>query len=216
MPGASLFADISAAGRRELEARAVERRFAAGEVLFTAGSPARGLFVIAEGRVRVTRGGHGRPHVVHEEGPGGTLGEIPVFDGGSYPATAVAREPTRCVVYTPQAIAAAMDVDPKVGWVIARGLARRVRELLERVDRFTARDVTARLAAVIRERHRAGGGAAFTLGQTHQELAEELGTVREVVVRSLRELRRRGIIASAGRGRYRVTGARGLDAAAES
>ena len=216
MSGASLFADISVAGRRELEARAVTRRYAAGEVLFTAGSAARGLFVILEGRVRVTRGRHGRPHVVHEEGPGGTLGEIPLFDGGGYPATAVAREATRCVVYTPQAITAAMGVDPQVGWAIARTLAGRVRGLLERLDRFTARDVTARLAAHVRERHQAGRGAAFTLGQTHQELAEELGTVREVVVRSLRELRRKGVIASAGRGRYRVTDARALEAAAES
>jgi len=216
MSGAPFFADISAAGRRELEARAVTRRYAAGEVLFTVGSAARGLFVILEGRVRVTRGRHGRPHVVHEEGPGGILGEIPVFDGGGYPATAVAREATRCVVYTPRAIDAAMAVDPKVGWAIARSLAGRVRGLLERLDRLTARDVTARLAALVRERHRASHGAAFALGQTHQELAEELGTVREVVVRSLRELRRRGVIASAGRGRYRVTDWRRLEAVAES
>jgi CRP-like cAMP-binding protein len=119
-------------------------------------------------------------------------------------------------VYTPQAISAAMSVDPKVGWAIARALALRVRGLLERLDRFTARDVTARLAAVVRERHRAARAATFTLGQTHQELAEELGTVREVVVRSLRELRRRGAITSAGRGCYRVSDARALDAAAET
>ena len=195
MAESPLFAGISAAGRRELEARAVSKRFRAGEVLFSAGTPARGLFVIAEGRVRVTRGGHGRPHVVHEEGPGGTLGEVPLFDGGNYPATAVAREDTRCIVYSPQVVAAAMAADPKVGWAIARTLAGRVRKLLERLDRFTARDVTARLASVLAE-HQGSSPAAFALGQTHQQLAEELGTVREVVVRSLRELRRRGAIAS--------------------
>jgi len=74
--------------------------------------------------------------------------------------------------------------------------------------------VTARVAHALPARHRAGGGATFTLGQTHEQLAEELWTVREVVVRSLRELRRRGVIASAGRGRYRVTDARALDTAA--
>ncbi len=218
MTGTSLFEGIGAAGRRELAARAVQRRFGAGEVLYTQGSPARGLFVILEGRVRVMRGTRGRPHLLHEEGPGGTLGEVPLFDGGGYPATAIARTETRCVVYTPQAIAAAMAADPKVGWAIARSLAGRVRGLVERLDRLAARHVTARVAAVVLARHRAagggGGGAAFTLDQTHQQLAEELGTVREVVVRGLRALRRRGVIASAGRGRYRVTDARGLEAAA--
>jgi CRP-like cAMP-binding protein len=89
-----------------------------------------------------------------------------------------------------------------------------VRALVDRLDRLAALDVTSRLAAIVRESHRARRGAAFTLGQTHQGLAEELGTVREVVVRSLRELRRRGIITSAGRGRYRVADARALDMAA--
>jgi CRP/FNR family transcriptional regulator len=214
MTAPSLFESIGPAGRRELAARAVIRRFTAGEVLFTAGSPARGLFVILEGRVRVIRGGRGRAHVVHEEGPGGTLGEVPLFDGGGYPATAIAQETTRCAVYTAQGIAAAMAVDPKVGWAMAAALARRVRALVDRLDRLAARDVRSRLAAIVRECHGARRGAAFTLGQTHQGLAEELGTVREVVVRSLRELRRRGIIASAGRGRYRVADTRALDMAA--
>ncbi|HXY69227.1 MAG TPA: Crp/Fnr family transcriptional regulator [Gemmatimonadales bacterium] len=214
MTGPRLFDGIGAATRRDLDARALVRRYARGEVLFTAGSEARGLFVILDGRVRVSRGGRGRPHVVHEEGPGGTLGEVPLFDGGGYPATAVAREPTRCLLYTPRAVAAAMAADPAVGWAIARALARRVRELVERLDGFAARDVTARVAAAVRERHRAAGGAAFTLGQTHEQLAEELWTVREVVVRSLRALRRRGVLATAGRGRYRVADARALDIAA--
>jgi CRP-like cAMP-binding protein len=205
-----LFDGVGPAGRRELTARAVERRFRAGEVLFTAGSAARGLYVILEGQVRVLRGHGGRQHVVHVEGPGGTLGEVPLFDGLGYPATAVAQLPTRCAVYTPPAIAAAMAADHRFGWVIARNLARRVRGLVERLDRYAARDVAARLAAVILERHRAVGGGPFALGQTHQELAEELGTVREVVVRALRALRRRGAIGSAGRGRYLVRDVRAL------
>src|SRR3954453_14745730 len=85
------------AARRALLAGAVERRLGAGEVLFLAGAPARGLFVVLEGRVRVVRGAGGRPHVIHEETAGGTLGEVPMFEGSTYPATAVAAEPTRCL-----------------------------------------------------------------------------------------------------------------------
>jgi predicted transcriptional regulator len=43
-----------------------------------------------------------------------------------------------------------------------------------------------------------------TLGGTQQEVAEELGTVREVVVRAVRALCESGAIEPAGRGRYRV------------
>jgi len=207
------FDGIRAAGRRELEARAVVRRYPAGAVLFTQGTPARGLFVITEGRVRVMRGSSGRTHVVHVEGPGGTLGEVPLFDGGGYPATAIAQEDTRCIVYTPAAIAAAMAADPSVAWAIARALAGRVRDLVQRLDRLTGQGVMARLAEYVLAR--SAGAAIVDLGQTQQELAEELGTVREVVARSLRTLRRRGVLASAGRGRFKITNRSALELLAE-
>jgi CRP/FNR family transcriptional regulator len=208
------FDGIRAAGRRELEARAVVRRYPAGAVLFTQGTPARGLFVITEGRVRVLRGSRGRTHVVHVEGPGGTLGEVPLFDGGNYPATAIAQEDTRCVVYTPAAMAAAMAADPTVAWAIARSLAGRVRELVERLDRLAVQGVTTRLAACLLTLPESDDG--LELGQTQQELAEDLGTVREVVARSLRSLRRRGVLTSAGRGRFRIADRQTLELLAES
>src|SRR5207253_2042955 len=94
-----LLADASPGARAVLAAGSVERRFAAGAVQFTAGSPARGLVILLEGRVRVLRAtAEGRQHVIHTEGPGGTLGEVPLYTGGGYPATAVAIEPVRCVV----------------------------------------------------------------------------------------------------------------------
>ncbi|MFL5475636.1 MAG: helix-turn-helix domain-containing protein, partial [Gemmatimonadales bacterium] len=62
-----------------------------------------------------------------------------------------------------------------------------------------------RLARLLQARQQAvGSGVPFTLGRTQLETAEELGTVREVVVRAIRELRQEGIIESAGRGRYLV------------
>jgi CRP/FNR family transcriptional regulator len=196
------FAELPAASRRRLAARGAERRWAAGETLFAAGSPPRGLFVVLEGRVRVVRAA-GRAHVVHVEGPGGTLGEVPLFAGGPYPATAVADGPTRCAVFPPEAVLASVAEDPALALLFLGRLARRVRELVDRLDRATTLSVTGRLAAWLLER-RARAGDPFTLGLTQARLAEELGTVREVVVRTLRELREAGAIEAAGRGRYRV------------
>ncbi|MDF1505866.1 helix-turn-helix domain-containing protein, partial [Roseisolibacter sp. H3M3-2] len=53
-------------------------------------------------------------------------------------------------------------------------------------------------------RHAASGGRAFVLARTQQEAAEELGTVRELVVRGLRALRAAGVVRAAGGGRYVV------------
>jgi CRP-like cAMP-binding protein len=200
-----LFAGISDAACRELAARSVVRTYESGERLFDVGSSARGLYVVVRGRVRVVRDANARRHVLHEEGPGGTLGEVPLFEGGGYPATAVAAEPTRCVVVGRDAIAAAMRADPELAWRFLGRLAGRVRTLVERLDGLAARSVAQRLAALIVARHEApAGGRAVTLGGTQQQVAEELGTVREVVVRAVRALRDAGAIEPLGRGRYVV------------
>jgi CRP/FNR family transcriptional regulator len=195
--------------RDALLAGAVERRFAADAVLFLAGTPARGLYVVLEGRVRVLRAGAGRAHVLHDEGPGGTLGDVPVFEGldgatPTYPATAIAAEPTRCLLLTRATVRAAVRADPEVALALLARLAGRVRLLVERADARVARGTGARLAALLLARHAASRGRPFTLARTQQEAAEELGTVREVVVRGLRALRTAGIVRAVGGGRYVV------------
>jgi CRP/FNR family transcriptional regulator len=211
-----LFASLPPAAAAGLAARAVERRFAPGAVLYTAGSTPAGLLVILEGRVRVVRGRGGRQHLVHEEGPGGALGEVPVFSGGAYPATAIAAEPTRCVLLSTAALQATVRDHPDVAFLFLRRLAERTRLLVDRVDGLAGRDVAGRLARLMLERQRTDGASAgITLGRTQAEVAEALGTVREVVVRALRQLRDDGLIEAAGRGRYRIRDAKALTRLAE-
>jgi CRP-like cAMP-binding protein len=200
------FAGASDAARRTLAARTMRRTYDTGEALFSAGAEARGLYVVVSGRVRVLRQAAGRRHVLHEEGPGGTLGEVPLFEGGGYPATAIAAEPTTCLVVGRDAIAAAMRADPNLAWELLARLAARVRVRVERIDALAARSVSQRLAALLVARRAQGGGAdgAITLGGTQGQVAEELGTVREVVVRAVRGLCNAGAIEALGRGRYRV------------
>ena len=209
------FRDVSTEALRALAQHATERRYAVNVALFTAGARPAGLHLVVEGRVRVVRGRGHRRHVVHEEVAGGALGEVPVFAGGTYPATAIAAEPTRCVILPADAIAAAARRDPAVAFVFLRRLAERTRHLVDRLDRFAGQAVAGRLAAHLLVRGRAAGGGPFTLGQTQGELAEELGTVREVLVRELRKLRLAGAIVAAGRGRYRIGDARALALLAE-
>jgi CRP-like cAMP-binding protein len=199
-----LFAHLSPELVANLAHRSVERRFAAGQLLYAAGTVPAGLLVVLEGRVRVVRG-NGRQHVIHEEGPGGALGEVPVFDGGTYPATAIAGEPTRCLLLPTEALRSAIRASPETSLLFLQRLGERTRHLVDRLDGLTVHDVNARLARLLQTRQQAvGPGVPFSLGRTQLETAEELGTVREVVVRALRDLRQDGVIESAGRGRYVV------------
>lgn len=206
-----IFRGASPAARRVLAGGAVRRRYGAGETLWTAGSAPRGLFTVLEGEVRILRGGGGRQHVVHVERAGGTLGEIPLFDGGLLPATAVASAPTECIIVDGDTLRAAIEIDPTLALRFLARLAARVRHLVDRLDRLAMLDVTSRLATMVLARYEAAGGESFGLGTSHAAIAEEIGTVREVIVRGLRRLRAERVIGSAGRGRYRVLDRRRLE-----
>ncbi len=196
---------LSEIALRRLAQAATERRYAAGAVLFRAGDPPDALYLVLEGRVRVVRSAaDDRTQLLHGEGPGGVLGEIPVFGGGPYPATAVAVEATRCARIDAALLERLLAECPEVARFALRRLAERSRVLLGRMDDLLARTVPARVAAVLLARAQRARGGAFTLGMSQAALAEELGTAREVVVRALGALCAAGAVRRVGRARYAV------------
>jgi CRP/FNR family transcriptional regulator len=197
-----LFRDASPAVVDALAKRAMVVTTATDQVLFLTNSEPRGWWIVLEGKVRVVRGDAARQHVVHTEGPGGTLGEVPLVSGGRHPATAIAAEPTSCALFTRDALEAAIGEAPPIAFILAQRLAERVRLLVDRLDDRSARSVQARLIEFLLARPRQR--SSISLGMTQQALAEELGTVREVVSREMRTLARRGWIESLGGGRYRI------------
>ncbi len=205
-----LVGGLPLAARRVLAAKAVVRTYAAGELLWVAGDEINSLAIVLEGRVRVVREARGRQHVLHSEGPGGTLGEVPVFTRHLAPATALAVARTRCLILSRDTIEAAIVAEPAVAWLLLGRLAERVWTLVERVDRLALDSVTTRLASLVLSELERSDGDVITLGMTQTVLAAELGTVREVVVRALRTLRQKSLIEPAGRGRLRVIDAPGL------
>ena len=207
-------AGLPPAALAALARHAVSRRFEPGQVLWTAGGTSKGLYLVLEGEVRVVRGRGSRQCVIHVEGAGGTLGEIPLFADGVYPATAVATRPTRCAVLSGSAFFDVARAHPELAFRFLERLAGRVRELVSRLDRLALLDARARVAGFLLARQ-TGAGAAVTLGMTQERLAEELGTVREVVVRALKDLARRRMIGAAGRGRFTILDPDGLARLAE-
>lgn len=190
-----LFRGLREGSLRLLAQHGIERSFAPGETLFRAGETPWGIFVVLEGRIRVVRGGGGgRQVAVHTEGPGGTLADVPFFAGGVLPATAIAAEPSRCAIFPKEALRAAIAAHPDVAFALLGRLALRVRELVGRLEQVSSKSVAARLATYLLRRSEERESHVVSLGMTQSQLAEELGTVREVIVRELRELRRAQLI----------------------
>lgn len=197
-----LLRDCAARTIALLAQHAVKRRYAKGQTLFRAGEKSRGLILLIRGRARVVRLTGDRGRVVHFEEEGGTLGEVPLYDGQGYPATAVAERDSVVVLIDRQALGGAMKQDERLAWALLHRLARRVRSLVDRLDALSADSVRRRLVAWLL--HEADSRGIIHLTQTQADLAVELGTAREVLVRELGKLRRAGLLTTGGRREWRI------------
>ena len=205
-----LFAHFSDAARERLAARCLTRTYGAGHVLFTTGEPCRGLYIVQSGRVRIYRTSpSGREQVLHSEGPGHPVAELPLFDGGPYPASAVTEVESR-LVFLPRAdFQALYRENPDVADAVVRELGKRLRHLVHVTETLAFRDVAARLASFLAEYAEQHGqttaaGTEIVLDRTREELSQELGTARESVSRALKQLTEKGLIKPLARRRVLI------------
>lgn len=203
-----LFRGISADMLKPLAKRAVKRHLNSGEVLFLAGEPARGLYVIVSGSVRAFRlSEEGREQTIHVEFAGATVAEVPVFDGGTYPSTVMTEEESVVLFLEKEAVLTFLRQNPEAALSALAVLAGRLRRVASLVEGLSLQDVMQRLSAMLIEeakrRHdHIQNGDFFLLPNSHQKLAARIGTVREVVTRNLNRLIDEGLIAVVG---HRIT-----------
>ena len=195
-----LFRDLGPDVLQALASRAREKKIRRDEILFIAGEPADGLYVIVSGSVRAFRSGpDGREQVIHVERAVTTIAEVPVFDNGNYPSTVAAEEDSKVLFIRKADILKACMEYPDLALAAARLLAARLRKCAELVESLSLREVGQRLARLMFEDGRSRGiatekGQTFTQKLTHNQLAARIGTVREVVTRSILRLQAQGLI----------------------
>jgi CRP/FNR family transcriptional regulator len=187
------FAHLDAAAMEAVARKATRRRYSRGELLFLEGDPCAGLHVIQEGRIKLYKVSlEGREQIVRLPGPGEFFNEVAVFDRGSNPVSAMAALDARVWVVDCAAMRHLVSNHPSLAAAIINNLASRSRHLLSLVEDLSLRTVTARLAKLLLTR--AQTGAEGPQPMTQQEMAAQLGTVREMVGRVLRTFEDEGLI----------------------
>jgi CRP/FNR family transcriptional regulator len=185
------FAALARAGER--------RRYGKGQLLFAENQPCIGLIVVLAGAVRIFKmDPRGRELTLGREEPGSSVAELPLFDGGNYPAAAEAAEEDTILYVVPRArFQTLMREHPEIAAAALKALGVRLRKMLKMLEAHSLHTVRARMAAyLVRAAH---GQASFALDETNEAIAGQLGTVREVVSRTLRSLREAGVITLHGR-----------------
>lgn len=195
-----LFSEVDIEGITKLAQRATEMQFRPGEMLFFSGDAAKGLFAVVSGKVRVFRHNpEGREQVMHMDTVGATIGEVPVFDNGSYPASAIAEEATEVLFINTRDIHAFCLEHPAFALRALKLMAERVRRHAQLVEALSFHEVGQRLALfLLNEARNAGidgrGQSTFRLALSNHEIAIRIGSVRDVVSRALARLQHDGMV----------------------
>ena len=183
-----------------LTSHLVQRNYSAGELIFSEGEPCAGLYVVELGNVRIFKSSAGgREQVLSIDGPGSSIAELPVFDGGNYPASAQAVSESTLLFFSRQDFQALCLQHPQVALKVLRVIGGRLRRLVGIIEELSFTTVRHRLIALLvrlgkTDGVRSGDVITLTLPANNSELAAQIGTVRELVSRNLSRLQAEGLI----------------------
>jgi len=197
----SIFSALSRRDRQALWSLAVRKSYRARQTVIRKGEQAEQIFVVVSGRLKaLTHGAGGKQATLSIMGPGEVFGEVAVLDGQPRSATVTALERCELLLIDKRALYRFIESTPRVAVRLLEVLARRLRQLTERVGRVASLEVPARLARALcrlaADHGRAIGSGAWRieLRLSQQELGELVGASRETVNKQLRAWIAEGLI----------------------
>lgn len=196
----ALFSSLSQSEVQQLAVKTVRKILSAGEFLFHEGDACKGFHIIACGQVRLFKSSaSGREQVLAVNVAGESVAEIPVFDDGPYPASAVAIDETEIAFISRRDFHEYCLAHPEVALKVLAFVGARLRRLVAIIEELSFTTTRQRLVSVLvrlaqSEGRKTERGIEVQLPGSNQELANQLGTVREVISRNLMRLQAEGLL----------------------
>lgn len=196
-----LFQNLSAAEKAALASAARVQKFAPQQWLFQQGQKAAGFYAVLSGQVEVLRrAADGREQILHIFRSGELVGEVPVFHGQAYPASAKAGEETLALYLDGERFIEVATESPSILLEMLSVLSIRLRRFTELIDDLSLKDVSGRLARYLLRKLDAADAPTtrVTLDGTKAQLASRLGTIAETFSRTLAKMKAQGVLEVSG------------------
>jgi len=179
----------------KLSQEATEKQYEAGEYIFHEGDACEGLYLTVSGTVKVIKSSpSGRQITLGVQPAPSTFAEIPLFDGGAFPASAQADDAVTALFIHKQVFHQLCMSNPGVALKLLAIVGRRLRTLVSVIESVTFGSIRQRIAQTIIQWSEQSQADQFEMPSTHQDLALHLGTVREVISRNLSRFQNEGLI----------------------
>ena len=203
----TLFELLDDAQRQSIAREMREAHFAAGELLFGRGDPGREIYLVLEGRVRLSiLSVEGREVSFVQAGPGALFGEIAALDGGPRTADATAVNPVRAVLLSHAALKRLITAHSSVAAGAIKLLCARLRDATDQLESIALYPIEVRLARYLLSAARQlrpqspskSARVTIELGMSQGDLALFLGASRPKVNVALSALEASGAIERQG------------------
>jgi len=181
---------------------AVERSLPKGALLFSQGDESDGLYIIKSGRAKVYIGDeNGKEMMIAILGPGEVVGEIASLDGQLRTASVTMLEPSKILHVSQGEFRSFLTDNPELAFEIIQVLTKRIRNYATSVGNLAFKNVYERIVVMLNENstEKEGGVRVVNNAFTHQDIADMVGSSREMVSRVFSELSKGGYVSTESR-----------------
>jgi len=195
-----LFANVDEQDLERIAATSVVRTFNKNSIVITEGDTSSSLYLIMDGEVKIfVSDEDGKTNIINRLGPGEYFGELSLIDEG--PRSASVEAVTRCKIsiLSRKYFVDYIEQHPRVAISLLKGMGQRLRKTTDHAKNLALMDVFGRIANVLLQAAEEEDGRLITPALTQQDIADEVGSSREMVSRILKDLRAGNYISMEGK-----------------
>ena len=196
-----LFSGLSEDQLKEIRQIAVDKFYDKGKTVFLEGDDCKGFYIVADGRVKIYKVSfEGKEHIFHIYGPGNPFGEVPVFSGQNFPASAQTLLKSHLLFFPKIAFVDLISNNPSLSLNMLGVLSMRLRQFTVQIENLSLKEVPGRLASYLvylSEEQQTEDLAALTISKG--QLASLLGTIPETLSRIFTKMSNQSLIEVSGR-----------------
>ena len=190
-----LFSQLAPSDLERVSEISRERAYPRNSVILFEDDPGDALYVVAQGQVKVVLiGEDGREVILSVMGDGEFFGEMALVDDEPRSAHVIAMEDSTLLVLRREDFQGILKQTPGIALALLRELSRRLRRVDEKVGSLVLLDVNGRVAQLLLDLADEAGSERITRRLTHHTIAQMIGSSRETVSRTMRELVEKGYI----------------------
>lgn len=200
-----LFSELNIEQFRKITAISKIMKLRKNEIIFYDGDIYKGFYILLKGTVKVFKNSiDGKESVLHIVKPLNAFADVPLFEGGNYPAASQALEESILIFIPKEGFLSLIKDEPEMSLRMISGFAKRLRELTNKIEKFSSKEVINRLAEYLLKEIRNNKTDKLEepflrLSVPKRTIAAYLGTISETLSRTFKKLQDEGIIKIKGK-----------------